>query len=187
MKELHVAFYGPAGVVLINNVFFYSNKLVGNKEKGRISTKHSKYSEKWTFLTPDAHRFMCISEGKCSFFGKFAVFCFLVTSVLRFILLPYYRRPMQQTMRWSLLFEQLVEISHIAWKMSVFGVIQVAIFPHLDWEILFIFPYSVQMRENADQNNSEYGHLLRSVTIPELLVVIFQTASSFESAFISMP
>ena len=54
-------------------------------------------------------------------------------------------------------------------------------------EILFIFPYSVQMRENADQNNSEYEHLLRSVTIPELLVVIFQTASSFESAFISMP
>ena len=25
-------------------------------------------------------------------------------------------------------------------------------------EILRISPYSVQMRENADQNNSEYGH-----------------------------
>ena len=25
-------------------------------------------------------------------------------------------------------------------------------------------PYSVQMRENTDQNNSEYGHLLRSVS-----------------------
>ena len=25
-----------------------------------------------------------------------------------------------------------------------------------------ISPYSVQMRENADQNNSEYGHILRS-------------------------
>ena len=24
-------------------------------------------------------------------------------------------------------------------------------------------PYSVRMRENMDQNNSEYGHLLRSV------------------------
>ena len=24
-------------------------------------------------------------------------------------------------------------------------------------------PYSVQMRENADQKNSEYGHFLRSV------------------------
>ena len=30
-------------------------------------------------------------------------------------------------------------------------------------EILRISPYSVQMRENADQNNWEYGHFLRSV------------------------
>ena len=30
-------------------------------------------------------------------------------------------------------------------------------------EILRISPYSVQMRENADQNNSEYGHFLRNV------------------------
>ena len=29
--------------------------------------------------------------------------------------------------------------------------------------ILCISPYSVQMRENANQNNSEYGHLLRRV------------------------
>ena len=29
-------------------------------------------------------------------------------------------------------------------------------------EILRTFPYSVQMRENVDQNNSEYGHFLRS-------------------------
>ena len=26
-------------------------------------------------------------------------------------------------------------------------------------------PYSVRMRENADQNNSEYGHLLSSVSV----------------------
>ena len=30
-------------------------------------------------------------------------------------------------------------------------------------EILRISPYSVPMRENADQNNSEYGHFSRSV------------------------
>ena len=29
-------------------------------------------------------------------------------------------------------------------------------------EILRISPYSVRMRENADQNYSEYGHILRS-------------------------
>ena len=35
----------------------------------------------------------CVSGGKkCSFFGKFGVLCFLETPVLRFTLLPYYRR-----------------------------------------------------------------------------------------------
>ena len=29
-------------------------------------------------------------------------------------------------------------------------------------EILYISPYSVRMRENMDQNNSEYGHFLHS-------------------------
>ena len=29
-------------------------------------------------------------------------------------------------------------------------------------EILRIFPYSVQMWENTDEKNSEYGHFLRS-------------------------
>ena len=43
------------------------------------------------------HRFwpshVCVSEGKkCSNFGKFGVLCFLETPVLRFVLLPYYRR-----------------------------------------------------------------------------------------------
>ena len=38
-----------------------------------------------------------------------------------------------------------------AWKASLFGAI-----------LVNTFPYSVQMRENADQNNSEYGHFLRS-------------------------
>ena len=31
-------------------------------------------------------------------------------------------------------------------------------------DILRISPYWVQVRENADQNNSEYGHFLRSKT-----------------------
>ena len=35
----------------------------------------------------------CVSGGKkCSFFGKFDLLCFLETPVLRFALLPYYRR-----------------------------------------------------------------------------------------------
>ena len=34
-------------------------------------------------------------------------------------------------------------------------------------EILCISPYSVQMPENMDQKNSEYGHFLRSEAAPE--------------------
>ena len=48
---------------------------------GNKKTKHAKFSEKRTFLT----------SRKCSFFGKFGMLCFLVTSVLRFPLLPYYQ------------------------------------------------------------------------------------------------
>ena len=49
--------------------------------------------------------------------------------------------------------------------MSVFGVILVRIFPHSDWirGDTRISPYSVWLRENAYQNNSEYGHILRSI------------------------
>ena len=53
--------------------------------------------------------------------------------------------------------------------VSVFGVILVRIFPALSrirteyGEIWSISPYSVRMRENADQNNSEYGQLLGSL------------------------
>ena len=51
-----------------------------------------------------------------------------------------------------------------SWKVSIFGVILVRIF-HIRTEykeILRISQYSVRMRENADQNNPEYGHFLRS-------------------------
>ena len=44
-------------------------------------SKDDKLSEKQTFLTT-----LCVSEGKCSFFGKLGVLCFLVTLVSRFVL-----------------------------------------------------------------------------------------------------
>ena len=47
--------------------------------------------------------------------------------------------------------------------MSVFGVVLVRIWTK-NGEIRSISPYSVQMRENTDQNNSEYGHFLLSVS-----------------------
>ena len=64
--------------------------------------------------------------------------------------------------------ESSVEIN-TAWKVSVFGVILVRIFPHL----LRISPYSVRMWENTDQNNSKYGHFLRSERLQKRDCAIF--------------
>ena len=60
---------------------------VGNKSKERISKR--------VFQENKARQisYVCVSEGKkCCFFAKFGVLCFLEKSVLRFALLPYYRR-----------------------------------------------------------------------------------------------
>ena len=46
--------------------------------------------------------YLCVSGSKkCSFFGKFGVLYFLETSVLRFALLPYYRRLKPQDENWT--------------------------------------------------------------------------------------
>ena len=45
------------------------------------------------FLPTDTHTYVCVSGGKkCTFFGKFALLCFLETPVLKFTFLPYDRR-----------------------------------------------------------------------------------------------
>ena len=49
-------------------------------------------------------------------------------------------------------------IRYIVQKVSVLGIILVHIFPHSDWI------RTVRMREGKDQNNSEYGHFLRSIS-----------------------
>ena len=75
-----------------------TRNLVGNKAKGRIFPRDEH------FLIPDTHRKTSLSDPlirtrTCAyqgvrnicFFGKFGVIYFLVTSVLTFALLPYYR------------------------------------------------------------------------------------------------
>ena len=65
------------------------------ESKTEVTRKQStvNFLKKVHFLSPDTHAYVCVSGGqKCSLFGKFGVFCFLVTSVLRSALLPYYRR-----------------------------------------------------------------------------------------------
>ena len=47
---------------------------------------------------------MCAYRGKkCLFFGKFDVFCFLETPVLKLALLPYYQRglPLAKNKSWE--------------------------------------------------------------------------------------
>ena len=63
---------------------------IGESQNGcNKKTKHTKFSEKRQYLT---HTHACVSGvKKCSIF-KFGMLCFLVTPVLRFALLPYYRR-----------------------------------------------------------------------------------------------
>ena len=52
-----------------------------------------KFTKKEHFLPPDTQTYVCVTGGKkCSFIKKFDVLCFLKTSVLRFVLLPYYQR-----------------------------------------------------------------------------------------------
>ena len=58
----------------------------GESQNGCLEkTKHAKFSEKRTFLTPDTHTYVR-NGGKCSLFGKFDMLCFLETTVLRFAL-----------------------------------------------------------------------------------------------------
>ena len=77
----------------INHVIKHANSSVirqkGESQNGYFKrTKHAKFFEKPLFFTPwYAH-----VREKCSFFGKFDVFCFLEAPVLRFALLSCYRR-----------------------------------------------------------------------------------------------
>ena len=74
-----------------------------------------------------------------------------------------------------------------AWNVSVFGVILVSIFPHSDWirRDADITPCSYPMRENVDQNNSEYGHLLCSDGYYSFLSTV--QASSFKPCLLNFP
>ena len=54
---------------------------------------------------------LCLSGGKkYSFFGKFGVFSFLETPVLRFALLPYYQRDYMSLFEWLLDFGPILGV-----------------------------------------------------------------------------
>ena len=64
---------------------------------------------------------MCISGRKrCSFLGKFGLLCFLETPVLRFALLPYYRRlSLDQNRNLFKVTEQKIKMSYKDKKSSL--------------------------------------------------------------------
>ena len=74
--------------------------------------------------------------------------CYVKLHFLCSVRLQIYSYSVTLNLDWGL---NVFEIPLTAWKVSVFGVILVR-----------IFPYSVQMRKNVDQNNSEYGHFSQS-------------------------
>ena len=61
------------------------------------------------------------------------------------------------------------------WVLNTSLKISAEIYPKKFVLILLIKEYSVRMRENTDQNNSEYRHFLRSVTI-----YVFDKSQIFE-------
>ena len=69
---------------------------MGKTEKGQSpngdnkKTRHAKFSEKQNFLSPDRHKYLCVSRGKkCSFSENLACYIFLLPpfgdSPVRFI------------------------------------------------------------------------------------------------------
>ena len=70
-------------------------RLLLNQSFPGVSRKQStpNFPKNKHFLPSDTYTYARVSGGrKCSFLGKFGALCFLETSVLRFALLPYYRR-----------------------------------------------------------------------------------------------
>ena len=84
--------------ILCKGLWIKGSQFIGNQAKGRISKRASQenkapnFPKNEHFLAPDTHTYVSLSGSwNCSFFGKFDVFCFLVTpafEIRSFALLP---------------------------------------------------------------------------------------------------
>ena len=63
--------------------------------------------------------------------------------------------------------ERLKAVNYTVWKLSVFGVFLVRIFPHSDW----MLRYSVNMWENTDQRNSKYGQFSHRTIFRKVFII----------------
>ena len=88
-------------------------------------------------------------------------------------------KPAKKCLKWPICTRSFVVIVFrvTVWKVSVFPVFLVCIFPHFDW-ILWdspISPYSVKMQENTDQKNCEYRDFSRSVCFDLCFCLLLNT------------
>ena len=137
---------------------------------------------------------MYASGGKkCSFFGKFGVFSFLVTPVLRFALLPYYQRinifRLSQVSKMELLTNIgnsfcLIRFWIDLWRLHLFSVIlrkigriwlQRAL--NLLYNLSIIFSYWFSKFDNLDYHCKKY------LTSPNFLVWKFWERAQFPHSF----
>ena len=94
-----------------NKGFFVVNKSKGESQNGCYKkTKHAKFFRRFLTLWYTHMRLRIWGGKKCSFFEKFAVLSFLVTPVLRFAFLPYYRRVM-------IFVVEIISYVSLFWKM----------------------------------------------------------------------
>ena len=116
------------------------------------------------------------SSDKFAFLSLYSQICVKFVSDSLQILFNFTSKP-AFFLRLSIHLRKLfTPFSFTVWKMFVFGVVLVCIFAHLDWIGIFhISQYSVQMRENTDQNNSEYRHFLHSVYFRFALIALSLT------------
>ena len=90
-----------------------------------------------------------VTPRKCPLNPNFCMPLLMSTGII-----PQYEQPSYMNPLWWLLREKCPYLE-LFWSAFSFILTEYG-------EIRSISPYSVQMRENADQNNSEYGHFLRS-------------------------
>ena len=68
---------------------FISNMAKGRTQNGgNKNTKHAKFSEKRTFLPPDTHTYVCVSEGKKHKIWRALCSCYLRFEIRPFAILP---------------------------------------------------------------------------------------------------
>ena len=119
-----------------------------------------------------------ISKQVFSFFGKFGVFCFLETPVLRFALMPYYQRIQINRVR-EFRFRLLAGFS---WKLSQIWYLSVSIHSSLCYVIHFIsFSFWLTVESNFGLSRSNMINSETEVTELGILIKVLNITLLYSS------